>query len=389
MKSFCNMDALTSLVGEDYKRADYEEILETARLLSQNDPEVVKKIEFALDDPRGYFEDLPNRDNAGGWLFPEKITSLYDALFFLMIFELSEHGYFITVKWERRFEAFLNRLKELKNYDMIAGAVQTLNEYYICGMSVSEWSGLINEAAGGKAYVCRIDILPHKDPDPDYPLVIVSGETLKKARGISEYNQKHIEAYPNKELYDPLEEFFDGYKPKNNGKNLIEAAMLLSGGDKDVIKGVRAAVKNIKSYYYHNADDYEYFSVYMNELKCGCYEQDIDPGKLLIFGMLNELLQHCYIKYFYCNQIYYFFKSLEELRNYKLIADVIPSIKFNHEADVKAWCLAINAALSGETRLVYFNLDFTKLRNIFFTVIPDDDMFEKINKLITNLLMDI
>lgn len=384
---YCNVDNLVDLIGKDYKCADYEEILETACLLSGNDPEVIECLEYALDDPKGYFESLPKRSVRWSWDFPENFSSLYDTLFYMMIFELEEHGYLTEVRWKCRLEGLLSELIGLRNYGLIEGAVEKAADQFMTGCFIEDYCGEINEAADGKAYICRI---PYFKDNFECPLIIVDAETLEKVQNISEYNKKLIEPYPNKVLSDPLAEFFNGFTPEN-GEKLLEAARLLSCNDEQVVEAVSYAVQNLKRYYYRNLGGYENFSVYMEDIADDlCYDWKPEPENLLFLSMINELFQSRYTYWIYCKTASVdFLKNLKKLRNYELIENVIPGIKFNNKDNVTAWCSAVDKALGGKARLCCIKLDIPEKDYFFPIIIADNDTFEKVKELMPDMFWDI
>lgn len=160
-----------------YDRRDHEDIFETAKLISGNDPEIVKAMESALNDPIEFI-----KENAGQ--FSERGIDLDDPnsydeldadefLFLGMADELEEHGFAFEFDWKCELEDFLWGLEQLKSYDLIADVIKTvkLNE----DDDIEVWGKALNEALGDKARLVYIDI----DSD-SYPITILTADTLKK-----------------------------------------------------------------------------------------------------------------------------------------------------------------------------------------------------------------
>ena len=164
-------------IFKDYERDDHEDIFETAKLISGNDPEVMAAMEAALSDPVKYLKENAEQfsdrgiyfDNGGSF---EDLDA--DELLYLgMVNELEEHGFAFEFDWKAELEDFLWGLEQTKNYGLIEDVIPTVKLSEEDDIEV--WGKLINEALGDKAKLIYIDI----DSD-SYPVAIVTADTLEK-----------------------------------------------------------------------------------------------------------------------------------------------------------------------------------------------------------------
>lgn len=164
-------------IFEDHDREDCEDILETARLISGDDPEVVKAVSSALDNPIKYVkENVERYSERGIELDDEDSFEDLDAdefLFLGMLDELEEHGFAFEFDYKCELEDFLWGLEKTNNYSLIKDVIKTLklNE----DDDIEVWGKEINSALGDKARLIYIYI----DSD-SYPVAIVTTETLEK-----------------------------------------------------------------------------------------------------------------------------------------------------------------------------------------------------------------
>ena len=168
---------------EEYEREDCEGLIDSARAISQNDPEVVKAVEFAVDAPRKYLVQNAERFAERGIKFDDKeILNDFesdDLLFIAMIDELEARGYAVEVAYDCNYEEFLAALKTLKTYEMIADTIEStdMGELAEDGDG-GVWVEEINAWLEGKAFICYNDIGASKNP-----LIIVDPETFKLLNG--------------------------------------------------------------------------------------------------------------------------------------------------------------------------------------------------------------
>lgn len=172
-----------NVIFEDYDRGDCAELLDIARAVSRNDPEVVKAVEFALGEPQKYLKQNAERFNGRGIeLDNEEILDELDAgdlLFLAMVDELEAHGYSVEIDFTCGYGDFLAALKTLKTYDMIADVMPTIDMGEIAeDGDVDVWIEEINGVLDGKAFICCND----NDSD-SYSLMIVDPETFELLNG--------------------------------------------------------------------------------------------------------------------------------------------------------------------------------------------------------------
>lgn len=166
-------------------KGGYSHISEIAELLTDNET-VHANLKRALTEPDKYFSE-------NEWRYAERGVVVGKAdrktLYWLaLVDELAEGGSVFEVDYKCELDVFTGALERLNNYALIENALSSvkLNE----NEDASAWGEKINLALGGKAFVCYIDI----DSD-SYPLVIVSGEALEKARKLAENGGQSIEDF--------------------------------------------------------------------------------------------------------------------------------------------------------------------------------------------------
>lgn len=154
---------------EDYDRGEHADIHQAAMLLSGNDPEVMKAINHALDEPVEYLKANAERFLERGIDFSGKgrLSGFDDdeLLFLAMLNELEEHKFAFEFDWKCELEDFLWGLEQLKNYPLIADVVKSLELDE--SADVEAWGSGINAALGERACLCYIYI----DSD-SYPIAI-------------------------------------------------------------------------------------------------------------------------------------------------------------------------------------------------------------------------
>lgn len=160
-----------------YERGSRKDVLQAATLISGNDPEIVKIMNSALNDPVRYLKTRAEQFEERGIDFDdEDFPEEYEPeelLLLAMVDELEEHKYLFEFDWKVGLEDLTWGLEQLKNYGLIADVMKTvkLNE----NGNIEEWGKEINSALGEKACVCYIDI----DSD-SYPVVILNYDILGK-----------------------------------------------------------------------------------------------------------------------------------------------------------------------------------------------------------------
>lgn len=164
-------------IFDDYEREDHEDIFETAKLISGNDPGVMTAMEAALSDPVKYIKETAE-------LFSERGIELDDEgsfedldadefLFLGMVNELEEHGFAFEFDYKCEVEDFLWGLEQLNNYGLIEDVIKSVK--LDRSDDVEAWGKLINEALGDKAKLVYISI----DSD-SYPIAVVSADLMEE-----------------------------------------------------------------------------------------------------------------------------------------------------------------------------------------------------------------
>ncbi len=164
-------------IFKEYDRRDCEDILETARAISQNDRRVASQMEFALNDPKKYLRQNANLFAERGIDFDDmKTLDRFDPenlLFLSMVNELEQFGYVFEFDYECELEDFLWGLEQIKTYDLIKDDIRAMS--FDEDGNIEAWGRQINAALGGKAYLCYIDI----DGD-SYPLTVTKPGAFEK-----------------------------------------------------------------------------------------------------------------------------------------------------------------------------------------------------------------
>ncbi len=167
-------DPLKSFFKE-YERDNCNDVLQASTLISGNDPEIVKVMNSALNDPVKYLRTNAEQfEERGIELDDEESLDEFEPeelLFLAMVNELEEHRYAFEFDWKVGPEDFMWGLEQLNNYERIADVMKTvtLNE----NDNIEAWGREINNALGEKACVCYIDI----DSD-SYPVTILNYDIL-------------------------------------------------------------------------------------------------------------------------------------------------------------------------------------------------------------------
>ena len=160
----------------DYEYGDNDDILETAKAISGNDAEVVNQTEFALKEPVKYIKQYAERFSERGIELDDedsvKDMDSDELLWLAMFDELEEQNFVFEFDYKCELEDFLWGLEQIKNYSLIRDVMQTLK---LRGdEDIEAWGKEINDALGGKAFVCYIYI----DSD-SYPLTIVTAKAFE------------------------------------------------------------------------------------------------------------------------------------------------------------------------------------------------------------------
>lgn len=164
-------------IFKEYEREDHEDIFETAKLISGNDPEVMAAMETALGDPIKYLKENAELFSERGIEFDDggsfEDLDADELLYLGMVNELEEHGFAFEFDWKEGLEDFIWGLEQTKNYGLISDVIKSVKLERSDDVEI--WGKLINEALGNKAKLVYIDI----DSD-SYPVAIVTADTLEK-----------------------------------------------------------------------------------------------------------------------------------------------------------------------------------------------------------------
>lgn len=170
---------------EDYEREECKYLAEIAALISKNDAEVVKAVEFAIDNPKKYLKRNAERfDDRSIDFSDEDFTDEFEPeelLFLAMVDELDRGGYAFEVDWKCGLEDFIWSLEQMKPYGLISDVISHLE--FDEDNDVETWGKTLNAALGDRARLGYIDI----DSD-SYVLIIVTPEVFAKISEIAEDN---------------------------------------------------------------------------------------------------------------------------------------------------------------------------------------------------------
>lgn len=153
-------DPLTRFFESEYYEPDqyYKEIFEIAKAVSNDDPEVVKAVRTALDEPVKYFRENAQRYLDRGMDFDNESIydnfMVYDLLELASIDELEERGYVSRVSIDCKLPQFRQGLARIKNYEEIKSIAEAF-EFSEDGDIVT-WTEELNAELGGKAYLAFI-----------------------------------------------------------------------------------------------------------------------------------------------------------------------------------------------------------------------------------------
>lgn len=141
---------------------------------------------------------------------------------------------------------------------------------------------------------------------------------------------------------EPLKTFFKGYDCEAHG-DILQAAMLLSKNDPEVMKAIKSALDDPMNYLKANAEPFKERGIDFSDKKSF---GELDDDELLYLAMVNELEEHKFaFEFDFKCELEDFLWGLEQLRNYSLIADTVKTLKLDESGDIEAWGSEINTAL--------------------------------------------
>lgn len=153
---------------------------------------------------------------------------------------------------------------------------------------------------------------------------------------------------------DPLKEIFKDYNREDH-VDIFETAKLISGNDPEIVKAMEAALNDPVKYIKENAGQFSERGIEFDDEDSF---EDLDADEFLYLGMVNELEEHGFaFEFDYKCELEDFLWGLEQTNNYSLIADVIPTVKYNEEDDIEIWGKALNEALGDKARIIYIDID--------------------------------
>lgn len=128
-----------------------------------------------------------------------------------------------------------------------------------------------------------------------------------------------------------------------------EISSAICGNDPDVMKNIDDMLGHPQAY----------FSKYSERYEERCIDVDEDDDKALYWiGMTDELIEGGYVKELdYKCDLQEFLMSLQQLRSYPLVADIIPGITLNESENIEAWGEEIALAIEGKALFCMLDID--------------------------------
>lgn len=170
------------------EKQDFSYVCEIAELISDNDSEVMKAMNFCVSDTAGYARANAER-------FGERGIDINDAdtdtiCWIGMVDELAENGYLVGVDCSCELEDFQWALEQIKTYSLIKGEVLSIDLVENKIVDMCAFAEEINMFLKGRAFVCMIEI----DSD-SYELIIVTADVYDKISSIAKANGHSIEDF--------------------------------------------------------------------------------------------------------------------------------------------------------------------------------------------------
>lgn len=182
------MGLLDKLFGKekDKPEKDFSFIEEIAGLISENNSDVMEKIDLCIEHPQAYSQQNAERYEERGI---DADDADYDEICWIgMVDELSENGYLFSVDYNCGLEDFLWALSQIKSYSLIESTVSKLKLDE--SQDIEAWGEEINFALKDEAFLCMVDI----DSD-SYELIIVNHDVYEKIYSIAKNNGYSIEEF--------------------------------------------------------------------------------------------------------------------------------------------------------------------------------------------------
>lgn len=171
-----------------------------------------------------------------------------------------------------------------------------------------------------------------------------------------------------------LNKFLKDYE-REECEYLSEIAALISKNDAEVVKAVESAIDNPKKYLKRNAERFDDRSIDFSDED---FTDEFEPEELLFLAMVDELDERGYaFEVDWKCPIEDFLWSLEQMKTYGLISDVIGSLELDEDGEVETWGKTLNAALGDRARLGYIDID----SDSYVLIIVSPEVLARIGKI--------
>ncbi len=128
-----------------------------------------------------------------------------------------------------------------------------------------------------------------------------------------------------------------------------EISSAVCGNDLAVMKSIEEMLADPKAYFSKYSERYEERGIDVDE---------DDEKTLYWIGMTDELIEGGYVAELdYKCDLEEFLASLQQLRSYPLIADIIPGITLNESENIEAWGEEIALAIEGKALFCLLDID--------------------------------
>lgn len=128
-----------------------------------------------------------------------------------------------------------------------------------------------------------------------------------------------------------------------------EISSAICGNDHGIMESIEDMLSHPQAYFARYSERYEERGIDVDE---------DDEKTLYWIGMTDELIEGGYIvELDYKCDLQDFLASLQQLKDYKLIADIIPEITLNEGENIEAWSEKISLAIEGKALLCMPDID--------------------------------
>lgn len=147
-----------------------------------------------------------------------------------------------------------------------------------------------------------------------------------------------------------MDELLEDYDREEH-EDILETARAISADDKEVMKQMRLAVDQPRTYCKNNIERFDDRGIDFED-------DDLDADELLFLSMVDELEAHGYaFELDWKCGLADFLWGLGQMKNYHLVADVIPTVAFDENKDIEVWGKELNAKLGGKAHICYIDID--------------------------------